>query len=267
MLIIGERINSSRKEIFKAIESRDEGFLRQVARQQVEAGADYIDVNAGAFSENEEGLLAWLVNIVQKEIDRPLCIDSPNPNAIEKAMRVHKGTPMINSISFEENRYRGIIPLAKESRAPIIGLCISDEGIPKTEDEKVRVADKLIHRLADDGIPFDHIFIDPTLQPLAIDSTSGRMGLNTIRRIRALHPEVHIVSGSSNLSHGLPSRKFINRAFLLMAMAAGMDAAILDPCDPVLMASFKAADLIMGEDDFCLKYIQSHREGKFKGFS
>ncbi len=267
MLIIGERINSSRKEIYEAIESRNEGFLRRIAREQVEAGADYIDVNAGAFTENEEGLLAWLVHIVQKEIDRPLCIDSPNPKAIEKAVKVHKGIPMINSISLEENRYRAMIPLVKECKSPIIGLCLSDEGVPKTEDERVRVTDQLIHRLTDDGIPFDHIFVDPILQPLAIDSTSGRMGLNTICRIRALHPEIHIVTGSANLSHGLPSRKFINRAFLLMAMAVGMDAAILDPCDPVLMANLKAADLILGEDDFCLKYIQAHREGKFKGLS
>ncbi len=264
MLIIGEKINSSRREIFKAIESRDEGFLRNIARQQVEAGADYVDVNAGAFLENEEGLLSWLVEIVQKEIDQPLCIDSPNPKAIERAVRVYKGTPMINSISLEEDRYRAIIPLIKERGSPVIGLCMSDKGIPKNEDEKVRVAEKLIDRLTGDGIPSNHILIDPILQPLAVDSASGRMILNTLQRIKALHPEIHIVFGLTNLSHGLPSRRFINRAFLLMAMAVGMDAAILDPCDQVLVAYLKAANLIMGEDEFCMKYIRAHREGKLE---
>jgi len=249
MLVIGEKINSSRKEIFKAIESRDEGFLRNIARQQVDSGADYVDVNAGAFLQDEERLLSWLVEIVQKEIDQPLCIDSPNPKAIEKAVRVHKGTPMINSISLEEDRYRAIIPLVKERASPVIGLCMSDKGIAKKEDEKVKVAEKLIDRLTGDGIPSNHILIDPILQPIAVDSASGRMVVNTIQRIKALHPEIHIVCGLTNLSHGLPSRKFVHRAFLLMAMAAGMDAAILDPCDQVLMAHLKAATLVKGEDD------------------
>jgi len=267
MLIIGERINSSRKEIFKAIESRDEGLLRRIARQQVEAGADYIDVNAGAFIEGEVEHLVWLVEVVQKETDRPLCIDSPNPKAIEKAMVVHRGTPMINSISLEKERYRAMIPLVKESKGQVIGLCMGDEGIPKTEEERVKIAEKLIGRLNGDGIPFQNIFIDPIIQPLAVDSTSARAVLSAIRRIRVLHPEVHIVSGLSNLSHGLPSRKLINRAFLLMAMAVGMDAAILDPCDPVMVANLKAAQLIMGEDDFCMRYIKTHRDGKFEGLA
>jgi len=267
MLVIGEKINSSRKEIYEAILSRNESFLRQLAKTQTEAGADYIDVNAGAFLEDEEALLVWLVQIVQQEIDRPLCLDSPNPKAIEKAIQVHKGIPLINSISLEENRYRSMISLVKESGSKVVGLCMGDGGIPKTGDERIAVAENLISRLTGDGVPLDHVFLDPLVQPLAVDCTNGRTGLNVIRQIRTLHPEIHIICGLSNLSHGLPSRKFINRVFLQMAVASGLDAAILDPLDRVLMTSLQTANLLMGEDEFCLKYIQAHRGGKFEGLS
>lgn len=267
MLIVGERINSSRKEIYQALEARDESFLLNEARRQVEAGADYLDVNAGAFAEREEELVVWMIEVIQREIDRPLCIDSPNPRVILRAAEVHRGVPLINSISLEEERYGALIPLIKEKGCPVIALCLSEAGMPKTQEERVAAAGELIRRLTGDGVPLDRIHIDPLIETLATNSTAGRIGLEAIRRIRNLYPEVHIISGLSNLSHGLPARRLLNRSFLLMAVASGMDGAILDPCDRLIMAHLKAADLIMGNDDYSMGYIQAYRAGRLSDAS
>ncbi len=265
MLIIGERINSSRQEIHRAIEQRDEGFIKQVALKQAEAGADYLDVNAGTFLKEEEELLPWLVKAVQKETALPCALDSPNPRAVARGLEVHRGTPLINSISLEEGRLSALLPLVKESGAPVVALAMDDRGIPQTAEERLRVAGLLIGRLREAGLNDEKIYLDPLVQPLAVDHQAGKTGLQAIGMIRAAYPRIHIISGLSNVSHGLPGRRLVNRTFLVLARAAGMDAAILDPCDPLLMAGLRAAELVIGEDDYCLGYIQAFREGKLQG--
>ena len=147
MLVVGELINASRKAIGEAIEAQNEEKIRKIADEQVQAGADFVDVNAGIFVGKEADYLQWLVKTVQDEVDAPCCIDSPDPVAIEKALAVHKGTAMINSISLEKERFEALLSLVAGTDLKVVSLCMSDEGMPETSEERVKIADKLINNL------------------------------------------------------------------------------------------------------------------------
>ncbi|MBE3576018.1 MAG: methyltetrahydrofolate cobalamin methyltransferase [Firmicutes bacterium] len=262
MHIVGERINTSRKAIAPAVEGRDAEYIQKVARDQVGAGADRIDVNAGTLVDGEPDALAWLVQTVQDAVDAPLCLDSPNPAALAKALPLHKGKAMINSISAEKERYRRIVPLVKEYGSAVVGLCMDDEGLPDTADRRVEIAHRLISDLADDGIPADDIYIDPLVRPISTSSDAALVVLETLQRVHERHPAVHFICGLSNVSFGLPARRLLNQAFLVLAMGAGLDGAILDPQDAGLMSLLRAAEALLNRDSFGLHYIQAFRDGK-----
>ena len=261
MLIVAERINSSRKPIFQAIEAKDGDFIRSEARAQAKAGAHYIGVNAGSFPEREAEYLCWLVEIVQEATELPICIDSPNPEAVAAAMEVLRRPTMINSVSPEEKRLAGMLPLVKKHKAKVVALC--EEGashVPSAED-KVRVAGQLIKTLTQEGIPLDDIYIDPLVYPLATDTRSALSTLNAIEAIMRSFPGVHTICAISNVSFGLPLRRLLNRTFLVAAMFHGLGATILDPTDRELMASIVAAETLLGKDEYCLKYIEAYQKG------
>ena len=153
MIIIGELINESRRAIGKAIEAEDATTVQKITRDQMEAGADYIVVNAGVFVGKESAYLKWLVQKVQEVTDKPCAIDSPNPKAIEAALKVHKGTPMINSISLETERYENLMPVIASTDMKVIALCMSDEGMPETTDDRMKIANKLVNALIQNNIP------------------------------------------------------------------------------------------------------------------
>jgi 5-methyltetrahydrofolate--homocysteine methyltransferase len=262
MLIIGERINSSRKSIARAISEKDKAFIQNEAKIQIEAGADFIDVNAGQFAGKETEYLSWLVEIVQEVSTIPLCLDSADPEAVKAVLPLVQKTPMINSISLEKERFDGLLPLLLEKKCNVVALCQSDGKMAHSASEKFELAGELIENLTRAGHPIDRIFIDPLVFPLATDTASGKATLDAISSIMGAYPGVHTICGLTNVSFGLPERKLINRIFLASAINMGLDAAIIDPTDKYLFAALKAGLLITGQDEYARNYIGAFRQGR-----
>jgi 5-methyltetrahydrofolate--homocysteine methyltransferase len=213
MLIIGERINASRKAIAEAIASRDRAFIQNEAKIQAAAGADYIDINAGTFVGEEAEHLQWLTEVVQGVVDIPLCIDSPDPAVIKAVLPLAKKTPMINSITLERSRLEGILPLVVEYKAKIIGLCQSEDAVANTAVEKILMAEQLVEKVEAAGIPRHSLYIDPLVYPVATNHESA-LPPSMPSTIMTQFLGVHTTCGLTNVSCGLPARKLVNRTFL-----------------------------------------------------
>lgn len=265
MLIVGELINTSRKAIKPAVESRDAAFIQDIAQKQVEAGADYVDVNCGTMVFNEEETMAWLVETVQAKVQAPLCLDSPNSKAIEVGLSLAKyGQPMINSITAEKQRWGEILPLVVKYKAKIVGLCMDDSGMPETAEQRLAIADKLVQDLTAAGVSYDDIYLDPLVKPISTGDKAGMEVLDTIYGIKAKYPKVHGICGLSNISYGLPNRKILNQAFMIQTMTMGMDGYILDPLDKAMMGFVYASQALLGKDEYCMKYLTAHRNGLYE---
>lgn len=262
MIIIGEKINSTLKSIRPAMESRDTAAIVDLAQRQVEAGASFIDVNAGMFYENELEILQWLIESIQEVVKAPFAIDSPNAKAILVGLKANKnGKPIINSITGEKERIKAVLPLVAEYKTGVIALCMDDRGMPETSKERVEIAHTLIDTLTREGIPLSDIYVDPMIRPIGTGSHYGIVALETMRTVKSEYPDVHIACGLSNISFGIPARKIMNQAFLVAAMTSGMDGAILDPLDKKLMTFLYATEALLGVDDFCMNFITKFREG------
>jgi cobalamin-dependent methionine synthase I len=261
MKIIGEKINGTRKRVAQAIAERDTAYIQNLAQKQVEAGAHWLDVNAGTHPDREPQDLIWLISLVQDVMDVPLCLDSANPNALRVAMQEVKKTPMINSISGETSRLNSILPIVAEFGCDVIALCMDDKGIPATVEGRLDVIRKVVTETRAAGISDEKIFVDPLVMTIATNTDAARTTLSTMRAIRAEFPQAHISCGLSNVSFGLPIRSLINRTFLVLAIEAGMDTAIIDPNDRELQAALIATDLLLGYDKHCLKYTRAYRTG------
>jgi 5-methyltetrahydrofolate--homocysteine methyltransferase len=264
VLIVGELINASRKAIAAAIEAQDQAAIQQVAKEEHEAGADFIDVNAGVFVGKEPEYLEWLVTTVQTVLDGPCCIDSPDPKAIEAALAVHKGTAMINSISLEKDRYDTLLPIVAGTDLKVVALCMSDEGMPETTDDRMAIADKLVNGLLQKNVAIDNIFVDPLVQPVSTNADFGMEFINAIEKIVTTFDGIHTLCGLSNISFGLPNRKFLNQTFMSMAIAKGLDGAIINPLDKKMMANIIAAEALAGKDEYCMEYLKAYRAGLFQ---
>ncbi len=262
MILVGELINSSRKRIAEAIESQDESTIQKIAAEQAEAGAHYIDVNAGTFVEKERKYLEWLVQKVQEKTDAPCCLDSPDPKALESALAVHQGIAMVNSISLEKERYDNILPLIAGTDLKVIALCMSDKGMPKTVDDRLSIADELINGLVQNHVPLNNIYVDPLVQPISTDDSFGFEFLNAIGKIMTGFKGVHTMCGLSNISYGLPERKLMNRTLMTMAIGRGLDGAIINPLDKAMMANITVAETLQGKDEYCGNYLKAYRSDK-----
>lgn len=263
LTIIGERINSTRTSIARAIEQGDAAYVQQEARIQREAGADFVDVNAGVFIEREIDYLPWLVRTVQSAVDTPLSLDTPNPEALKAALKEHRGAALINSITLEKRRIETMAPLAREYSAKVIALAVDSAGVPAEAKNKCEVAVRLVHALNRQGIPHADIYVDPVVQPVCTGSRAGLETLGAMTQIRSALPDVHVLCGLRNVSLHLPERALLDRTFLAMALGAGADTAIVDPCDAAIMAVVIAGEVLVGRDEFCLRYIQGYRDGCF----
>lgn len=262
MLIVGELINTSRKQIREAVLNRDAALIGEIAAKQAQAGAGYIDVNCGSLNDTELEVMTWLVEAILQKVEMPLCIDSPDPRVLEAGLAACRfGQPMINSISGENERYRAVLPLAQKYRAKLVVLCMDDSGMPDTAAERLAVAEKIVGQLLQDGIPADDIYLDPLIKPVGTNDKAGIEALQGIRLIRERFPDVHLICGLSNISFGLPQRKVLNQAFMIQTMAMGMDAYILDPLDKAMMSFFYASRVLVGRDEYCMKYIKAYRKG------
>ena len=263
MQIVGELINASRKSIAQFIEARDKEAIQKIATDQFDAGVDYIDVNAGVFVDQESEYLKWLVSTVQSVVEAPCCIDSPDPKAIEAALSVHRGTAMINSISLEKDRYEALLPIVAGTEFKVVALCMSDEGMPETTEQRIKIADSLINGLVAKNVPMENIYVDPLVQPVSTNTGFGIEFLNAVEAVKTNFKGVHTMCGLSNISFGLPERKFMNQTYMAMAITKGLDGAIINPLDQRMMANIIVAEALMGKDDYCMNYLQAFRAKKF----
>lgn len=264
MKIIGEKINGTRKLVGKAIAERDATFIQNLAKKQVEGGAHWLDINAGTRPDREPDDMLWLIDLVQEVTDVPLCLDSANPKALRAAMKQVKKTPMINSISGEPSRLEGILPIVAEYGCPVIALCMDDKGIPSTTEGRMEVIHRVIDETRKAGVLDENLYIDPLAMTIATNINAGNIIFNTIRTIREEFPKSHMACGLSNVSFGLPVRSLINRTFLVLAINAGLDAAIIDPNDRELQAAMYSTELLLGRDRHCLNYTRAYRSGKLE---
>jgi cobalamin-dependent methionine synthase I len=265
MKIIGEKINGTHQRVAQAIEERDAAFIQDLAAKQAEAGADWLDVNAGTRRSREPGDLTWLVETIQSVVEIPLCLDSANPQALATAIQAVEQMPMINSISGEPRRLEGILPLVAEHGCSVIALAMDDKGIPEACEQRMEVVRKVMDAARARGVPDENVYLDPLVMTLATNTDSALVTLDTMHAIRREFPDVHLTMGLSNVSFGLPARSYINRVFLTLALAAGLDSAILDPLDREMKAALVAAQLVLGCDRHCLNYTRAYRAGLFNG--
>lgn len=265
MLIIGERINSTRKSIDRAVRAKDADFIREEVNNQVNAGARMLDVNCGTLDPQEEpAAMEWLVKTVQEIADIPLCIDSPNSDALAAGLAAHRGRAMINSISGETERYKKVLPLAKDHGAAVVALCMDDKGIPGKRKQALEVGIKLVNNLLDSGIPAGDIYFDPLVRSVATNPETVVETLRLMEEMASRFNGLHFVSGLSNVSFGLPERRHLNRAYAVLSMASGLDAVIIDPTDGALMALVYATEALLNKDRFCMQYIRQYHQGKLK---
>jgi cobalamin-dependent methionine synthase I len=258
MIIIGERINTSRKEIAEAVEKKDAEFIKSEAIKQAKAGADFIDINCGTNISTEVEDLKWLARLVQSAVDLPLCIDSPNVKAIEAVLAIHKGKAFINSVTAEEHRAEEILPLVKKYDCFVVGLAMSEEGVPHTAQQRKNAAAQVLNYFNKYGINKERLFIDAVVQPIATDSSQALEFLEGLKLIKTTLG-LKTVAGLSNVSFGLPKRSVLNKSFIAMAIGYGLDAAITDITNPDIYSTIKAAEALSGKDSFCQEYISAFR--------
>ena len=263
MKIIGEKINGTRKRVAQAIEERDAGFIQDLAKRQAEAGATWLDVNAGTHPNKEPDDLIWLIENIQAVVDTPLSLDSANPTALKTAIKAVNKTPMINSISGEPERLTGILPIVAEHGCLVIALAMDEKKIPETGEKRFEVISKIINETRSLGIPDSNLYFDPLAMTVSTNTQSAMVAFETMRRVREEFPEAHLTIGLSNISFGLPARSFINRYFLSLAIQAGLDSAILDPLDREIQAAILTTELLLGRDKHCLNFIRASRKGYF----
>ena len=260
MLIIGELINCTRKKVGEAARKRDAEFFRELARKQAGAGAHMLDVNGGV-PDQEVELLSWLVDLAQGVVDIPLCLDSADPKALSKALPLCKERPMVNSISDEPVRW-ALLPVLKEHKPKLIALCMSEAGPPSTVEDRVATASRLLDRLTKEGFALDDLYVDACVMPISTSQDQGVKLMTAISQIAARYPGVHFSAGVSNVSFGVPQRKLLNETYILLLMAHGLDAAIVDPCDQQMMMNVLAVEALLGRDEYCGEYLRAYRQGK-----
>ena len=265
MEIVGEKINTTRKSVRRAVEERDTAFIQDLARKQSEAGATYLDVNSGLalYPEEEAEDFTWLVPTIQAVVDMPLCIDSGRKEAIETALKLHKGPAMINSVNGDPESMNVIFPLAKKYDCKVIALTSSREGkIPATSAERLAIAEKIAIEAQNHGISLENIYFDPLVMPISTAHNNALLFLETLQEIKKTFDMAKTISGLSNISFGLPNRRLLNHVFLVLSLGFGMDAAILDPTDKGIMAMVSATEAMAGRDAYCMQYIQAYKEGR-----
>lgn len=261
MIIIGEKLNGSIPSVGKAIAARDEETIRRLARRQTEAGADYLDVCASVSEDVEVETLKWMLDLVQEESDLPICLDSPSPDTIVKAIPLVKNPGLINSVSMEGSKIEKIFPVIANTNWKCIALCSDENGIPATAEERLAVLDRILAAADQYGISHDRLFIDPLVEMLCTSEDGIATVIETIKGIRERDSKVHIVGAISNISFNLPARALINQTFATLAVAAGMDAGVLDPMNRGMRGAIYATEACMGLDEYCMEYIGAFREG------
>lgn len=257
-VLIGERINpTGKKQMSEALKAGDLEIICQEALTQVEAGADILDININTFGVDEVTLLSHAAQAVMDTVDVPLCFDSANPKALEAALKVYKGKPLINSVTGEEQSLAKILPLVREYGTTVIGLTQDGDGIPSDSERRVAIAHKIVERAAVVGIPVEDIIIDCLCLAVGADTRAGLVTIESIRWVK-VELGVNQTLGAGNVSFGLPDRNLLNSAFLAIAIAAGVNCPIVDVAKvrPMVLAT----DLVLGLDKRGRRYTQAYRQ-------
>jgi 5-methyltetrahydrofolate--homocysteine methyltransferase len=263
MIIIGEKINGTRKKVAEAIRNRDADFIRQLAERQFESGASYLDINAGSLPQREPEDMVWLVENVQQAVPEAiLCLDSANKVALKAGIEKAAKTPMINSLSGETFRIEGVLPLACEFQTELVVLALDDNGIPKTSEGRLDIVRRLVEMTRKGGLPDEKLFVDPLVMAISTGTENGNITLETCRKLLEEFPKVHLTCGLSNISFGMPLRPILNQAFMVLAIQAGVDSTIINPEERELRSIMMAAETLVGKDRHCMNFNRAFRAGK-----
>jgi len=259
-VMIGEKINpTGNKKLAAAFQAGDLEMVKHLAARQVTWGADVLDVNVGVPGLDEIRMIGAVVRAVADAVDIPLCIDSGKQEILAAGLAACPGKPLVNSVNAEEAQLSAILPIVKDRGAAVIGLTITDAGIPKSPEERLAAAGKIIERAAKLGIPGEDVIIDPLVMTVGSDSKAALITLQTIELIRReLGSNINL--GASNVSFGLPDRPVLNAAFLSMLMARGLAAAITNPLEPAAKTAILASDLFMGHDSHAGRWLKDFRQ-------
>ncbi len=264
MIIIGEKINGSIPSVKKAIAEKDADFIRNLARVQDAAGATFIDVCASVADEIEVETMKWLIDLVQEVTDKPIAVDSPNTRGCVECMAFCNKPGLLNSVSLEGDKIEVAFPvLAANPGWEVAALLNDDSGIPQTAAKRLEVFDKIMEKAKEYGIDPSRFHIDPLVEMLCTSDDGIAMVVEVINKIKEKFPTIHVTGAVSNISFNLPVRKLVNQAFIVLAMNAGMDSAILDPLNRDMMGMIFATEACLGMDEFCMEYISAYRDGIF----
>ena len=255
MIIIGEKLNGSIPSVAKAIAERDADLIRERAKMQAEAGADFLDVCASVEEEVEVETLKWMIDIVQEVTDTRICVDSPSAKTCAEGIKLCKRPGLVNSVSLEGNKIDTIFPVIADTDWECVALLCDNDGIPDSVEKRMKVFHGIMEKAKEYNIAPSRLHIDPLVVTLSTDQTALTVFAQCCRQIKAEYPDIHITSGLSNISYGLPVRKNINQAFMVLAMNAGMDSAIVDPTNKNMIGMIYAANALLEKDEYCLNYI------------
>lgn len=261
MFIIGELINGMYANIAKAIKERDKAEIQRCALEQIKCGADALDINCGPSSKQPLVDMPWLVESVQEVTDKPLSLDSSKPQVIEAGLKAAKNKTIINSVTADIEKLEQIVPLAKQFGSSLIGITISKKGIPQNKDQRLELAAVIVSTCVDNDFPVESLYLDPIVLPVNVAQAQLKDILESIREFKIISdPSPKTTLGLSNVSQGTGSRSLINRTFLTMAVAYGLDSAILDPLDNQLMEALITAELILNKNIYCDSYLDAYRK-------
>ncbi|MDR3599872.1 MAG: methyltetrahydrofolate cobalamin methyltransferase [Desulfosporosinus sp.] len=263
MIIIGEKINGAIPSVAKAIAAKDADFIRNLAKTQAEAGAAFIDVCASVKDSIELETMKWLIDLVQEVTDTPIAIDSPNVRICAEAIKFCNKPGLINSVSLEGERIEVIFPLIADTYWECAALLCDDTGIPQDVEKRLEVFAGIMKKAKDYNIDPSRLHIDPLVQMLCTSEDGINTVVEVIKEIKTQYPQIHVTGGASNISFNLPTRKLVNQAFIVLAMNAGMDSAIIDPLNRDMMGMIYATEALLGQDECCMEYIGAYREDKF----
>lgn len=262
MLIIGESLNATRKEVRAAVQSYDEAFIQALAKEQVAAGADMLDVNAAVAGQDEVKDLVWMVKAVQAVVDVPLVLDSSNIDALVAAMEVHRGRPMINSLTAKQDSLTRLLPVVAKADCSVIVLCMDDDGIPNDVEGRLKAGKAAVLPLIEAGKKREDIYVDPLVMSISVEPNAAKITLEVIRQVGLGEMAgVNITGGFSNVSFGMPERKLLNRVFVTMAIQSGMNSCIIDVRDKMLMSTIYAARALL-EENGSRNYFKAYRQGR-----
>jgi 5-methyltetrahydrofolate corrinoid/iron sulfur protein methyltransferase len=265
MIIIGEKINATLKRAREIIVNRDAASLLALAKEQADGGANFIDVNVGTGEgtrEDELSAMRWAVETIQKEVSVPLCIDSADPAVLDAGLSVAATRPcLINSTKGTASSLEAIVPLAKKYDTLLVGLAMDETGIPKTVEGRVKACEAIAAACEKHGVPVANLFFDPLVVPVSTDGGQGVCTLETLREIKRKFPQAKTTMGLSNISFGLPLRPRVNQAFMHMAVAAGLDSALMNPMDTQMIAAIRTAEALTNRDRHCRQFIRAVKNG------